>query len=737
MTAGLGTSSPVTVPFDRRTSRLTWLYVAALTAVAALSITGQLLVQRSLQQQRGDSTIVNIAGRQRMLSQKLTKAALAWTHATSPIEKENRAEEIRGTLALWQRSHRGLQQGDTELSLVASRSAIVVTQFEKLQPLFADMVAAAERLLSSPDPADQQQQLQILLAREPVFLAAMDAAVFQLDYEAQARVARLQRIEWVLLTLTIAVLVGEGFLVFRPAVQRIRQAAHELQIAKEAAESANEQKTRFLATLSHELRNPLHAILGNTELALDSALSPQQRTRIATIDESARSLLSLVNDLLDLACIQASKLRVQPAAFDLRRLAERCVDMVQPLAQRKQLQLIHAPESAELFAAGDALRVQQVLLNLLGNAVKFTEQGSITLLISRVEQAARVEVRDTGPGIPLALQQTIFAAFTQADASTRREYSGVGLGLAISAGLVELMNGRIGVNSEPGRGSCFWFELPLATDRPTAEMSLSRDNARPQVSGCRVLIAEDDVVNQRLLVDFLQVLGHSAVVASDGHQAVKQFQQQQFDLVLLDWHMPQLDGLDVAKQIRAWEKSHHLPATRLIAISAAANLAADKVQQAGVDDVLVKPVGLEQLRQALNLPTHGSDSGVVATNQRWTATLTRLQGNWELFRDVAALFLEQLPGDLQRLEQQANNQQFDELARGAHLLKGQAANFDACDLVAAADELELAAEAELAERVEASLLRIHRSACTLMADLHQALLELPADKAASLSTGRA
>lgn len=737
MNVGHETVSPAAMPVDRRTSRLTWLYIFALTAVAALSITGQLLVQRSLHQQRGDSTIVNIAGRQRMLSQKLTKAALAWSHATAEVERENRAGEIRGTLALWQRSHRGLMQGDAELSLVASRSPVVVAQFEKLQPIFAKMVSAAERLLASSETSEQQTQLQILLDREPVFLTAMDAAVFQLDHEAQARVARLQRIEWLLLTLTLAVLVGEGFLVFRPAVQRIHQTVHELQIAKEAAESANEQKTRFLATLSHELRNPLHAILGNTELALDSPLVPHQRTQLETIDESARSLLRLVNDLLDLACIQAGKLRIQPAAFDLRKLTERCVDMLQPLAGRKHLQISLTAESGALLAEGDAQRAQQVLLNLLGNAVKFTDQGNIHLTISRVETALRIEVRDTGPGIPPALQQTIFAAFTQVDASTRRENSGVGLGLAISAALIELMHGRIGVDSEPGRGSCFWFELPAATQTAKTEMPANTVAPAKLSAGCRVLIAEDDVVNQRLLVDFLHVLGHSAVVAADGQRAVEQFRQQQFDLVLLDWHMPQLDGLDVARQMRDWEAAKQLPRTRLIAISAAADLAADKVLQAGVDEVLIKPVGLDQLRQALAHFAGKSYTARIPTNERWSAALARMQGNWGLFRDVAALFLDQLPSELKRLEQLAGERRFDELARCAHLLKGQAANFDANELIAGTDELELAAEAELAERVQASLQRINLAAQQLTIDLQTVLLVLPVAKPAGLLSGRA
>jgi signal transduction histidine kinase/CheY-like chemotaxis protein len=700
------------LPLDRRTSRLTWLYVSALAAVAALSITGQFLVQRALRQQRGDSTIVNIAGRQRMLSQKLTKAALAWSHSANEVERNSRAEEIRSTLALWQRSHQELQQGDAEQAL----------------PNIDEMVAAAENLLSTDDSAVRETKLKILLDREPVFLAAMDAAVFQLDREAQARVARLQQIEWLLLTLTLAVLIGEGFLVFRPAVKRIQQTAHDMQIAKEAAESANEQKTRFLATLSHELRNPLHAILGNTELALESELDPSQRLQVDTIQESARSLLSLVNDLLDLACIQAGKLRVQPVACDLRELSERAIAMVQPLAARKSLQLEMTKSYGDCIAAGDPLRVQQVLLNLLGNSVKFTERGSVRLSLTRREEMLRVEVRDTGTGIPRELQTTIFAAFMQIDGSSRREFSGVGLGLAISAGIIELLDGRIGVDSQPGEGSCFWFELPRSNET-LAEASDQPPRAAEQPAPCRVLIADDDVINQRLLAEFLQKLGHTAIVAEDGLQAVERFQEQPFDLVLLDWHMPQLDGLDVARRIRSWEVAKQLPHTPIIAISAAADIAEEKVREAGVDDILIKPVSLEQLRLALSLLLKQAQAAEAGDESRWSAALARLQGNWELFREVATLFLEQLPDDLSRIGELAARQQFGELARAAHLLKGQAANFDASELIAAASTLEDAAEKASAARVAECLPRIQMAAAELQASLREVLTQLPAESA--------
>lgn len=715
-----------------RTSRLTWLYVAALTSVALLSLTGQLLVQRSLHRQSGDSTVVNIAGRQRMLSQRLTKAVLAWNQAPSAAEQVVWAAEIRETLALWKSSHAGLQRGDAALQLAPHTSAVVAAQFAELEPIFQEMVAAVTQFTSAPE-GDRPQLLAQLLRAEPKFLSGMDAIVFQLDREAQARVATLQRIEWVLLSLTLLVLAIEGWFVFRPAVQSVRVAAavlveseEQLRLAKEAAESASEQKTRFLATLSHELRNPLHAILGNLELVTDTALTKAQREHLSTVDNSARSLLGLVNDLLDLACIQAGQLRVTAAACDLGALSQRCVAMMEPLAERRGLQLNLQLLDEPLTIAADPLRVQQILLNLLGNAVKFTASGWITLRVSQVNaQTVRLEVSDTGPGIPADLQQTIFAAFAQVDGSTRREHAGVGLGLAISAGLVELLQGQIGVESKVGQGSRFWVELPSG-DVTALATPVAEQRSRP--ARLRVLVAEDDAVNRRLLGDFLQVLGHDAILAEDGRVALEEFKAGAWDCVLLDWHMPQLDGLELAQAIRDWERAQALPRVPLLAISAAGAIAAEaEARVAGIDALLLKPLSLEQLRQALGaLPVAPASSPprAAAAATRFAGSLARMQGKRDLFCDVAALFLEQLPQELSQVQRLTERGQFGDLARAAHLLRGQAVNFDSVELVQATSELETGAAASDPGRCAAASRLVHAAAGELEAELRAVLGDL-------------
>jgi signal transduction histidine kinase/CheY-like chemotaxis protein len=715
-------------PLDRGTSRLTWLYIAALTAVALLSLAGQLLVQQALHRQRGDSTIVNIAGRQRMLSQKLTKAALAFQHATSPEQRSLLRHEIETTLALWQRSHDGLQQGDESLQLTGATSTAVREQFARLTPIFDEMVTAAQQLISTADEPRRQVLLETLLRQEPLFLQAMDDVVFQMDREAQARVARLQRMEWLLLSLTLVVLVAEGIVVFRPAVARIRQAGHDLvesrrqlQIAKEAAESANEQKTRFLANLSHELRNPLHAILGNTELALHSSLSPDNQSHLETVDAAARSLLSLVNDLLDLACLQDGKLRVQCAPVDLMALGRRSVAMLEPQAEQKGLRISAEFSADKLPVETDPLRVQQVLLNLLGNAVKFTDQGIVSLHIGRREHGVRIEVRDTGPGIPPEQQERIFAAFTQVDASTKREFAGVGLGLAITAGLVELLQGTLGVISKPGQGSCFWVELPLPVAEFQEPLAVQLPGS-PDESKLHILVADDDAINRKLLTDFLGMLGHRVTVASDGQQAWECARSTRFDLLLIDWHMPQLDGLELTQRIRQRETEKKFGKVPIIAVTAAGLISnADLARQAGIDVILTKPVGLDDLRQVLRFK-HGSSSSPGSassqvTAQRWAASLSRLQGRHDLFRDLAVMMRETLPQQVQQLSAEIDRQDWRNAARTAHLLRGQAANFDALELMEAASQLEEAALAGDASACDRMVREVQKLAGHLTAEL--------------------
>ena len=663
------------VDVTAQASRLRRLYIFALSAVACLSILGQCLVQWSLQRQLSDSTVVNVAGRQRMLSQALTKAALALRQPLSAADEAGRRREIETIVEQWSRAQRGLASGDAGLRLPGRNSDAISAKLQDLQPNFAAMVAAAETILREQQPGDTA--LTELLTHEPQFLAAMDSVVETYEREARERVDLLRTIEIGLLVLTLLVLVGEGLFVFRPAVQRLHIAADELAVAKRRAEAASEAKSRFLATMSHELRNPLQAVLGSAELAAEST-DAERRLHLETITAAGRSLLGLLNDLLDTARIEAGKLEIVIAPLQPRRIVHEAVAMVEPAAAERNLSLrFTVADDVPRWIAGDELRLKQVLLNLLGNAIKFTAQGSVSVALTSDQANLRFEVRDTGRGISPDEQAKIFAPFTQLHDSDRP--AGVGLGLSVCRRLVELMHGQIGVTSTPGEGSVFWFMAPLAISAEPPPVALPTATQTQAV-----LIVDDDPVNRRLVVELVQRLGCSATAVGGGEEALQRLREQPFQVVLLDWQMPGMNGGDLARSILADARAAGRSPPRLIALSAAV---IPTVEAADVfERWLTKPVGSAELAAVLADARH-------AEPDRWSAAIQRLGGRRDLFLRLGRDFAAGLPAILADLQSAANGHNMVEVSRLAHLLAGQAAVFSANELNASARALEDAAEA--------------------------------------------
>jgi len=378
-----------------------------------------------------------------------------------------------------------------------------------------------------------------------------------------------------------------------------RQLRHE----REVAEAANQAKTRFLAHVSHEIRTPMNAVLGMAEILAGTALDAEQRRYVQVFQRAGQQLFELINDLLDNAKIEAGKLGLAPHAFELGELLSQQIELLRPRAEAQGLwlRLTLAPE-AQGWVWGDAQRVAQILVNLVGNAIKFTRQGGVDVQAWRAEDGRLgLSVQDTGIGIAPEQHERIFQPYAQAEAQTAREFGGTGLGLAITHSLVELMGGQISLTSTPGEGSRFELRLDLpARPAPARASQAPRPEPGQPQAALQLLLCEDNEVNALVIEAMLQPLGHRIELASDGELALAKLQQGRYDLVLMDLQMPRLDGLEVTRRWRAIEAAQGRRRTPVIALTANA-FASDVAQSlaAGCDAHLSKPIGRQALLQAL------------------------------------------------------------------------------------------------------------------------------------------
>lgn len=592
------------------------LYIFSLFTIAVSILLSQLIVQYNLSRNLNDSKIINISGKQRMLSQKLTKQILILNYISDPKDNNTELNEASEIITLWKFNQNVLEMGSDSLGFPRTKSPEIQKLFNVIKPNFNSIVDAATKFIQNKKQGikanENKELIQIILKNQDVFLVKMNEIVAQYEKEAADKVALQSKIEYAFLAFNLIVLLLIFIFIFKPTYTKVlRLISKILDSEKKALQLAydskrtSEAKQNFLANMSHEIRTPMNAIMGMSRQLIKSELNDEQRNYLSNITNASENLLVIIDDVLDLAKLESGQLSIEKIPFDPKQVMENVMKVMMFKAEEKGISLTNSFCDLALSPVliGDPFRINQVLLNLVSNAIKFTIKGNVYLSCKVLKddetfQELELKVIDTGVGMDQSFLKYVFEKFSQEYESTSRKYGGTGLGMSISKNLIDNMGGEILVESEKGKGTTVYVRFSLEKgkeldlikkDTNTVDTKIFKDK--------KILVVDDNEMNRMVATLILNEFEVLISEAGNGEEAVEYLKNNDCDLVLMDLQMPISNGYETTIIIREKLQLN----TPIIALTA--NVIEEERQKCfeiGMNDYLSKPFDEVQFLEILS-----------------------------------------------------------------------------------------------------------------------------------------